>query len=205
MSVLNIWIEPDHALIGVDTQAADVSGKVGHVGKLVPLVHLGAVMAFRGAVIFGVSVFSGVNIAGAKFDELIDGMPLLLPGMLNETRRLVAATGAESLDRLDRQEIALVGWSDRAKRIVGRVWTQQDPRAGFVAAEISPYDIAVWDPSFKQLEDPRTPEAMVRLIQAQCRLLHRVEPELYAGGRAVIARVSKDQTRISIGELAAVN
>lgn len=90
----------------------------------------------------------------------------------------------------------LVAWSPRAGRIVGVERTQDTPEHGFVADDINPHFIAPWDACLKPLPDPTMPEAMARLVVAQTKLMHEKAPGAAAGGKSILAEMTRDPMQI---------
>lgn len=208
MTILNCWITPERALIGTDTEmavpcGAAPEGKRAQCTKLLPLVHLNAVLACRGEAIFFKAVFDAINLSGGDdLDAVFDAMAGALPGLLSATRDGLRMGGVTHATIPDSQTIVLVGWSPRAGRIVGVEWTQETSARGFVADDINPHYIAPWNRSIEPFADPTTPETMMQLARKQVRLMRERAPGAAAGGKLILAELTRDAMTIgSAGEL----
>lgn len=192
MSLLNVWIERDRALVGVDTAGRDAGGRSWRMAKMAPLVNLNAVLAFRGSSAFAAVIVGNCMLFGQDLETLMEVLPPLFPAALNEARAQSAREQASEACRqsLELQEVVLVGWSNAHRRMRGRRWTRRDVAGEFVQAGIDREYIAVWHDSLAGLADPKTPAEMAALASAQCRLIWEKEPTVAAGGEFIVAQLA---------------
>lgn len=192
MSIMNVWLERSHALVGVDTAAKSLEGQTGQMSKLVPLVHLNAVIAFRGCALFAAGVFATLLALGPKTaDVLFECLPQIFPHALDQVRRAVQSGGLAAGGAAEMQEIALVAWSGASSCMKGRVWTKRTAEGEFVQTDIGKEYICVWDPSLESYPEPSSAARMANLARAQCRLIWEKEPEVAAGGEFIVAQLSR--------------
>lgn len=208
MSILNAWVERHRALIGVDTEAARGTERGierSQVAKMVPLVHLNAVIAGRGAIEFMSSLANHCQLSGASFDQLLSMFSQSLAEMESQVHQAVArgfeaVTGRQLPAFPEHQEIVLVGWSRGSQRFEGRAWTRTIE--GYVANDIAPDHIGVWDESLAKFPQPSSPLSMKRLASAQVELLRTHEPGVGAGGDFIVAELEPERMMIhNLGQL----
>lgn len=177
MSILNILVEREHALIGVDTEAVGPDGTRIQVSKVLPLIHLNCVLAGRGnifPILLGLSMLS--QRKDFDFDSFVDGIPGLLASFeLKESR----------------QAIAVVCFSPRQNRMVGRVWDRQNLANGFVAQDIDGYYNGPFDSSFGDMANFDSPAGMIPLARAQKKLIEEKEPSAAVGGRLIAVEITR--------------
>lgn len=195
MSILNVWIEPEVALVGVDTATSLIGndGTMLEYSKMFPIVHANTVVAGRGNSIFLSTLFVMCNGRG-DFDSLVEEMPLLLQLAFDQIKDLPLLAPPEGIDR---QMIVLVGWSSKLGRVAGRDFIQEDRARGFVAGEITPHHLAPWDESFAVLPDPKTAQDMLTLYRAQVSFMRENAPQAAAGGRLIVARIARQGMTIA--------
>jgi hypothetical protein len=171
-------------------------GKIVDVSKIVVLPHITAAMAFRGAM----TVQQG--IAGACFvakgvDEILEHMHRALPVVIDLARQAMERAGVRDPWAEEISEFILAGWSMSRGQIIGRRWNQVEPGGPFLQERINGIYYGPWDQSLEALPSPSSPAAMAVVARAQCGLLNeKAEPRHRAGGRLIVAEVTRD--RISI-------
>lgn len=201
MSLLNIYIAPpgpgSYALVGVDTESLAVdSGKRFETSKLMPIAHLNAVLAFRGAALAQGVITAAIASGVATVDELLvhDGR--------NFTTALDGAARTLQMQNLsamtvEAQEIVLVGWSRQRRRFAGRMWKRQTYAEGLVPIDIDgAFILGGDDEVIARMRTPTTPGAMGELAKVQCRRLREIEPGITVGGRFIVAWLRDDGMRI---------
>jgi hypothetical protein len=190
MSLMNVLVRSDYALVGVDTDAVDLDGKHMHVSKILVLAHIPAVLAARGGFAFFKSAFNIAHENGMGLDELLAAMPQILCQL--------AASPAHADRKGFKEELAAAGWSTRLNRPLARAFKVS------VEREVSSHDIEFatvsppyWDPPeepppFESIED------MVAIAKAQAAYLKKRFPDgrqdgrpTSGGGRFIVARLSR--------------
>jgi hypothetical protein len=196
---LNAWVEPERALVGVDTEVAMLGVKaLGSVNKLFILIHLNAVLAFRGNLRFAAVLLAHCQNPCSNFDELLDRMPAFVRIAFRQmTRSLSLIERIRVGKSLDEQSVVLVGCSARAGRMIGRAYEQESRETGFVVEDLNPYYNAPWDVSLPQFPDLKTPQGMGVLARAQTRLLREKAPDVATGGRFIVAEIRRDSMTIA--------
>jgi hypothetical protein len=115
MSLLNAWVTPTEAIVAVDTDGAAADGARLPSSKLLPIPHLGAVLASCGQLAYLAFVYLRAITSGfATFDEMRDAMlAMLAAAEENIPAEFIAAGAAGSAFG---NELLAVGWSDRARK-----------------------------------------------------------------------------------------
>lgn len=195
MSILNAFLEPERALIGVDTQFAAQHGSPRQISKLMPLIHLNAIVACRGSVFIATALFAMCQVVGSDFDELLEAMPGFLEHVSDKAAEIPGRIGVTDKMPFDGQSVIAVGWS--AGRMIGRQFEQENRETGFVAEGFNPHYSAPWDESLPQFPDLKTREGMGVLARAQARLLREKCPDVAAGGRFIVAEITRNSMSIA--------
>lgn len=200
MSLLNIYLHPGpdpYALVGVDTESLHVeSGRRAETSKLVPIVHLNAVLAFRGAAAAQGAIATAVMGAPLDLESWLEHLGECSQGVL---ARMDDLSDKQRQPRMtvEDQEIALVGWSPTQRRFVGRVWKREKYEEGFRAIDFNTaYIIGGDDEQLRSIKTPTNPYAMGELAKLQCRRTRELEPGVAVGGRFIVAWLREDHMRI---------
>lgn len=196
MSILNIRLRGDYALIAVDTGAVMPDGSLLELSKLAPLIHIPAVIGYRGTSPFMPLVFMRcVMKAGRDLENLLDDVPTILPAAFEQLLAWEAQGLPQHSDApIDKQMIALVGWSRKQEKMIGRIWEQADRAAGFIATDITTVHIGPWHQSIAHLDEPFVAADMERLARAQVQLMRDKTPALVTGGRLFVASLDRKGT-----------
>jgi hypothetical protein len=191
MSLLNVLMRPDYALVGVDTDCANFQdGSHMHVSKMLVLAHIPAVLAGRGGFALFKRVFDIAHGNGGDLDELLAVMPQILYQL--------AASPAHADRKGFKDELAVVGWSARLNRPLARkfnVSVEREVRSFDIEfATVSPpyWDLSKDPPPFENMED------LVAIAKSQAAYLKERFPEgrqdgrpTSGGGRLIVARISR--------------
>lgn len=197
MTILNAWVEPERALIGLDTQYAAQGGSAQHISKLMPLVHMSAALGCSGSAFFMQTLFMLCQVSGSEFDELVDALPQLLKYSSERITEVAERLGVAATMPLDGQSVVIVGWSARAGRMIGRNFEQESRAEAFIAEDLNPYYNAPWDQSLARLPESKTPGDMAQLARAQTALLREKAPDAQSGGRFIVAELRRDGMTIA--------
>lgn len=211
MSLVNIFMERDRALISVDTLSSSMgapavlSGSVAdalariaegiHAGKCAYLPHIGTAMAHRGDYLFASAVFSGLQLAMPKdFDVATE----IMPGILAQTFAQASEFRRRQLgsDMFAGAEIVLVGWSPALNRMEGVRWVRWPGDNGFAAHPIGKV-LLLPDAEWEQPPGiPDTPEAFERIARSQVAYVRANHAHLNCGGRLLLAEVTRDNLTV---------
>jgi len=211
VSILNVWRDEQRLLLAVDTRAAVIDpdgalsrsaglepGQPLHVSKMLPLPAAHCVLAVRGSGVMPAAVFSAcLGIPNAHFDLLRTAMlPVLAAGMAALRASPMAAPG----NQLDaKQEVMLVGWSQRANAPGAAFYVKHVDSDHFVAMQGDDWasHAAPWDDAWGVLPDGDSHEAMLRLAREQVRLQRVATPGLPFGGRLLVAEITRKAITIT--------
>lgn len=196
MSILNVFVYPDLGVVCADTECVQFDGSRVEASKLFPLPYQPAVLAFRASVLFQSGVVQRTLVAGGDFDSLSTALPEILSGVSEEA---IALARRESMpaDRAGCAEVVIVGFSAARSGIVAHSFKRETLADGFVATLdfarycVSPYwsDIGL---NVDRIHLQRNREGMKALALAQVRLMREREPMAAAGGRFIVAEITRD-------------
>lgn len=180
MTILDVWLTAETALVGVDTVTVRTDGSRHHGSKLLPLVHA-----------------ARLHMNTMDFDAAVDVLPSMLPIAFNDFLAGASNSGIPDTPEFDRNTVVIVGWSRRKDHMVGWQYNQENRASGFAVKAINPYSIAPWDVSLEKYPDPKTMRDMERLARAQHRLLLEKEPAAACGGSFIVACLGRNGMQIS--------
>lgn len=189
MSIVNVWLEPSVALVGVDTDGLDAAGVRRNVGKLFPIPHAGCVLAGRGESRFLGCIAAALCNVGEDFDDLASSLKQLADQSVGEFRQMGAVPEGMRL------ELVLVGFSWMRNRMAGIELQLEPGAAQFVEEEIELEHVAPWHESLTGLPSPSSPANMAVLARAQARLLRSMGPNVAGGGKLIMASIERHQMR----------
>ncbi|WP_236175997.1 hypothetical protein [Pseudomonas pseudonitroreducens] len=188
MSVLNAFVTPDCALLGVDTEGVLPNGEAQHGNKAITLPHLGAALGFRGLDWMLIAMSSTVVGWKGTYDELAAYAPTLMNN---------AATWCRTDKNLEPQDanVVLVGFSESAGRMVGHAFLR---KAGSDDVErhhdinqfLAPMPDSGTLQTIKNIGARADKNGMALTAMHQCKMLHRVAPESSGGGRFFVSKVT---------------
>ncbi len=189
MTILNVWIGPDTALVGVDSAGLDRGGTLrDDVSKMFFLPAVGCVLAARGDTYIVNQLHTLLNGKGDY-----DAVAAALPGKVKNLVRWAFFLQSPN------QEVVLVGYSVKLQRMAcTSVYLTKKPRA-MVVEDRREY-AGPWDDCLESLPKADNPQAMFNLAQAQLQLLREKMPGGAAGGRFVIAELNKAGMQIWCGK-----
>lgn len=190
MSLLNAWIMPADAIVAVDTDGARDDGSRFATSKLLAIPHIRAVMALRGQLaVLGYLFLRCISGAFDSLDEMIDAMPLLLADAEeNVPSDLIVRTRIGN-------EIAVVGWSERHRKMIGKVFFKRDDMQEFSAADIETFFVSPWNTSMPDI--PRTSAAVEKISRAQVRWMRETFPNAACGGALIAAHLTRKSVTLS--------
>lgn len=202
MTILNVWVEPSRALIGVDTQAITPGPIVGamnkptqnisHRSKILTAPYAGTCFAVRGHLMLLHWISFNINLEPLEDFDAID---LAMPRIADKAfDALIKYSGLPANDEsMDRQQIALCGWSKRRNQMLAAIHERQSNNSGFVRLEIDSGDwLSAWNIEQGIAPLPNTIGAMFDIAKAQTVYARKKWKELnLAGGRVLVAEVTR--------------
>lgn len=205
MSIVNAFVSPECGVVCADTEAGPDGGPYIEVSKLVPLPHLGAVIAFRGSLLFLAGAANAAFALACSFDELSQHMPDLLQRSSDNAVKMLPRVGLS--DKMTSEdagcgEAILIGFSPAAGRIVGHHYRRITLDGGFVTnARARYFSAPAWsdiDFDLPAISANVTKENMKALALEQSRLARERDTtgEATGGGRLIYAEVRRDSMTI---------
>lgn len=186
MSLLNVWVSPERALVAVDTDGVTSEGEHVEMSKLLVLAHANTVFGFRGDRRFMHDLFATYYLAAAAVD--FDAIVAALPEMLAS---VILAFRAPSIAPQPYQ-FAVVGWSPAEGRVCGRWYTGNTGEDGYdvdgLGARVAPWH------GTEAARVPDSEDSIRWLAERQVRWLR--EEGTAGGGNLLIAEVAKDDMTV---------
>jgi hypothetical protein len=202
LSLLNIALHHDHALVAVDTRArvmastpAKVAAAIDGTGEATKMIHLSsanAVLAGRGMPGFLAVVQFFVMLRYCTgFDGLVRDLPGLLPQCWEAFEQQLRQAGVVDSTAQQAQEVAVVGWSEQQQRMVAVVFAQELAAEGFERFDI----VEPWcTPWFPEMGEPPTLVDEFSMLSTAYRQVEHsaaVMPDMPVGGGLVLARLTR--------------
>jgi hypothetical protein len=184
MSIINAYISPTEAIVGVDTLAAAQDGRRVHTSKVFPIAHLNAVIAWRGQSVFHDCLLMHCHMLNAQtLDDLIDWMPEMLGRVEQLTAQHVLSDDQafKGGTIVDGNELVLVGWSQKRARMLGWCFRKVGDMEQWQDGEIQYCHAPRCDDGI-----PNKPAAMEKYAKAQVRKMAGM-----AGGTLIVCRVTR--------------
>ena len=199
MTILNVFVERDRALVAVDTLGQNADGSRKQIGKMMLLPHLSGVAACRGHFAFAMIVWWSLVQHIGDFDKLVEEAAAICEGAHRLFKHYLAESKAALDARFgngDEQYIVLVGWSVRQKSMVAHEFRRSEGDERFLSSEIESTYIA---PSTEDLAAahprPNSGESMEALFRSQQALYERDAPHATPGGLLIVAEIGPGHTR----------
>ena len=186
MSLFQAWIEPERALVAVDTLAYDHNhGGISEVLKMAALPHAQCVMACRGSQHAFLQLLAHAWLAPgySTYDKLAACVPQLV--------EWASAQFPESLpDAIAQCELTLVGWSDAGQRMAGTSYVV-DLKANTCQAQ-GEIDYCRVGPAVVNKVPAEFDDALaLKVARLQVAWVQDNAPDQATGGRLLIAELSR--------------
>lgn len=189
MSLLNVWLDNERALVGVDTDALAPGGVRVRVNKIMLLPTLNAVLAGRGAASLLGCVYVQLMALpqAADFDFIAAALPELVEKAFDQIRGPLRNEDPATYRAA--HEIVLVGWSPKLGRMRAIEVVRPAGGSAFTVEETEKHYIAPWDEKIKSAPDPTDIHSMAELAVAQVALIRGAYPNAAAGGQLIVAEL----------------
>ncbi|MCH2090309.1 MAG: hypothetical protein MK141_01850 [Pseudoxanthomonas sp.] len=195
MSLLNVSVLPDRVLMTVDTageQVKDGRRVKREISKMLPLVHLGAMVGVCGNTAMAIAVVQQAMIGPAKtFDELV---PLIKPITEAAFRSVSREAKANKTPITDQQVVAFAGWSEADGAPAAYLCVRNAQHAFTVSRVLT----TIFCPGAEQLpeRDPAELDDLVMAARAQVEETHAKHPQIPIGGQLLVAEVTRNSINV---------
>jgi hypothetical protein len=200
MSIANVVLNARRATVAVDTavQAVEGHAALSAAVKMLPLPSARSIVLGRGSAAFLMAMFGGCYLGAEDFDSLVVGMTRARDRLSAASQASIAHEfGARWAREVGRNELIVVGWSQRAGRIQGCYSYQDEPGGPFQDREIRHALLAPGgediDPLGKNLR-VGDEAAMIEVARRQVQYARECGAPGY-GGSLVIAHIDRDRIR----------
>lgn len=196
MTIISATIDEDGqgAWFAVDTLGQSPNGDRFHISKLYVLPTAPAVLAVRGRQAVAQELFRNLvlGLGVESFDALVADTHEFVDAIFEVLRPHMQAQNVE----IGAAEVAVIGWSEKARRFVGKSVTKQPGEAAIIRSmangHIAPWDERIMGPC----PIPRDPKSFMETAKAQVLYGRRIEPSQPIGGSLVLARLGKSEVTI---------
>jgi hypothetical protein len=199
VTILNVFVERERALMAVDTIGQRADGSRAMVAKMLLLPHANAAVACRGHMSFIAGVWATLLQTPGDFDALAEILPVTCESV-HELFKLYLAESKEVLDARfgngDEQYIVIVGWSSRHNEMRAFELRRNGGDGRFVSRAIKSVYIAPWTSDLAASHPrPATGDLMEALFLAQQSLYEREAPHATPGGALIVAEIRLGSTK----------
>ncbi|WP_137730806.1 hypothetical protein [Pseudaquabacterium pictum] len=199
MSLLIAHLQPDRALVAVDTACRFIDGSYGHTTKLYSVPHIGAVIAARGAAGFLVSMVIGAVGVAQSFEQAREGVERGFAELLAMFQRMASEQGSAAQMVIDgRQELLLVGWSQNLGRMAAATFCKAAGESLLVVDDLdagdcifAPGDMPDWMP------DPDTADHAISAARYQVENWQGAAAGDPVGGDLIVAQMARNSITIT--------
>lgn len=198
MTILNIHVEQQRALVAVNTAGIHADGtSTISACKLMALPHANAVITFRGHMSLGACVYLDCLSSIKSFDEMLSVFPSIVEKRFADLSDQVAQAQVNvSLDT----HVVLLGWSPRWERIVGIQFEYGEHTRLSGISVVDKSFVAPWNTSWpielKQV--PSTAAEMATLAKLQSLHAEQLYPGSAWHGDLLLAEITRESIQMNI-------
>lgn len=192
MSLLNVWVAPNWAMVSVDTEVRiERTGALAEGSKILAIPHANVVLALRGHNVFLSTVLSLVHQWGGDFDAIAESMPIHLGQAMGFLAANINALPKAARSSIYRQELVMAGYSPDLGVMCAKAWVQKSIDSGFSLQEVDQGYVAPWAESWGYPPDCDTADRMEFLARVQTCNVKAAYPDEPIGGRLLIAELTR--------------
>jgi hypothetical protein len=202
VSLLDIHLQPNRALVAVDTEIMNAAtSEYAHGSKMTLLPHGNMVLAIRGInAALGFVFVNALMTWPTSFDAIASAIPEYLRHTLDHFEgNAVQLFGrsAEEAQAFD-QELAFVGYSESRSRMCALVFSTKGSKevSTFELQERDAY-FSPWTEAWGEPADPSSEERMRFIAQVQVDNGAAMEPNAPLGGKLLLCELTKDEAKFS--------
>ena len=192
MSLLNVLLFPERALVTTDTQCKNyTTGNYFEGSKMFPIVHANVLIAGRGDRVFGDLVFQWYGGSETCDFDSIDSS--LSQNLTKIAERYASIPGAH----VGGNELVIVGWSAKHGAMQGIACTRPDIDSPFsIARMISGHIAPETTEDLRHIQCADHVECLIEIARAQTRQSKIDYPGSPIGGRLILADMTRDRMEI---------
>lgn len=199
MSLLNVWVSPERALVAVDSLGKVPDGPtISDVSKIYSLPGVNVVIAGRGQLSFSLFAYEICHRSALAHDQIVDNLAAILSQASDVLHTINKASDMAGKVDIGPQELLLVGWSQRQGGFQG-IWCKRE-RVGenFSLTSVDPLVCAPVETQWGALpvDDFSTAANMETMARWQVQHGRQMFPGQPLGGRILIAELSRDSVTV---------
>lgn len=202
MSLVNIHLQPNRALVAVDTEVMYAKGAgYGAGAKMALLPHANALLAIRGInIVLGMTYCHAILESIPTFDALEKAIPgylrIALDYLDSDAQNLFGKPAIEA--QAFNQELSLVGYSEQRGRMCALVFSSKGSKdIGVFELEERDAHFSPWTEAWGDPIAPDTPERMRFISLLQVDNGSAMEPDAPLGGRLLLCELTKEEAKFS--------
>jgi len=203
MTIANILVERDRALVGVDTLSAFMSGadavmsederRDRHACKVSFLPEISCALTGRGDhMLIGYVHFQLMVGAVRSFDHAVQVMPEVLEFAFRQSMSFRAMNLDDDLVTFPGADVMLVGWSPSVMRFEAVRWIRREENEDFSYARINGALLTPEIDQIEPVETPNTPARMEAVARQQMKWVNENYPGT-CGGRLLLAELRRGE------------
>ena len=194
MSILDVWLDGDRALIAVDTECVNPDLTRSSGAKMHLLPHADMVVAGRGLVRFTRAIYELLNMFDYRYDEAVLNLDAAFKSADDYLRERAEIDGLDvNCPAFVEQNVVLLGWSDTANAFKVTWRARADNGLGFVESHIDSWAIAPGEPSWCGIPTDacKTFDEAFSVAAWQCHFAKRLWPQKGVGGSIIAAELTR--------------
>lgn len=201
MSLANIVITHDRALVSVDTLAGfmEDAGQMmnehertgRHSGKLWLFPHINMAMTQRGD---GLLTATARTVLESALPSSFDDAVHMMPSVLDQAYAHSLAFRKEKfgIEAFPGAEVVLIGWSPCNLSFQAMRWRRYPTDPGFIQSRVDKMLLMPEIDRIEHIDVPDTAEKMEAVARRQVEWVRREHPALTCGGRLLLAELRPD-------------
>ena len=198
MTILNVWVSPERAVIAVDTLSTRPrSLEPWTVSKMIPFVHCNAILSGCGNMALMLRVFWQLAQQQGDFDSMALAMPQIVDPAYAECLADLPRLGFTEDQMSPYSIVALVGWSESLGEMCGQYQVRHPGESAFRAREAID---SIMHPNVGEAgvdHDLSTADGMAAQARHQVAWGRHTYPKWAIGGRLSLAERQRDSMTIT--------
>lgn len=199
MTILNLWVTPERAVVATDTVGLMPGGVRREISKMFPILHCNALIAGRGHIDITLAVLQQLVTIPGDFDGMAERTPETIERTIVNMRTYAKTQGIAM--EIGYQSTILVGWSEKVNGMACTLFDYH-PGKGVEVKEKKHFFAPGMDldadaqESQNQLALMATPTGMEQLARRQIAWAAKTGQSQHFGGRLLIAELTKERVTV---------